>query len=61
MEATALGNIAMQCIASGEIKDMWEARRIIRNSTDIKEYEPDMVNAAAWDEAYSRFLKIIGE
>lgn len=61
VEATALGNIAMQCIASGEIKDMWEARRVIRNSTDIKEYEPDMTNAAAWDEAYERFLKIIGE
>ncbi len=61
VEATALGNIAMQCIASGEIKDMWEARRIIRNSTDIKEYEPDMESAAAWDEAYARFLKIIGE
>ncbi len=61
VEATALGNIAMQCIASGEIKDMWEARRIIRNSTDIKEYAPDMENAAAWDEAYARFLKIIGE
>lgn len=61
VEATALGNIAMQCIASGEIKDMWEARRIIRNSSDIKEYTPDIENAAAWDEAYSRFLKIIGE
>lgn len=61
VEATALGNIAMQCIASGEIKDMWEARRIIRNSTDIKEYMPNLENAVAWDEAYERFLKIIGE
>lgn len=61
VEATALGNIAMQCIASGEIGDMWEARRVIRNSTEIKEYTPDTVNAKAWDEAYERFLKIIGE
>ncbi|MGN1345852.1 MAG: rhamnulokinase family protein [Eubacteriales bacterium] len=61
VEATALGNIAMQCIASGEIKDLWEARRIIRNSTDIREYMPDTQNAAAWDEAYSRFLSLIGE
>lgn len=60
VEATALGNIAMQCIASGEIGDMWEARRVIRNSTEIKEYTPDTVNAKAWDEAYERFLKIIG-
>lgn len=60
VEATALGNIAMQCIALGEIKDMWEARRVIRNSSDIKEYTPDTENAALWDEAYERFLKIIG-
>ncbi len=61
VEATALGNIAMQCIASGDIKDVWEARRIIKNSADIKEYTPDIVNAAAWDEAYGRFLKLLGE
>ena len=60
VEATALGNIAMQAIASGEISDMWEARRIIRNSTEIKEYKPDTENAAAWDKAYERFLEMIG-
>lgn len=61
VEATTLGNIAMQSIASGEIKDMWEARRVIRNSFEIKEYHPDAETASAWDEAYGRFLKLIGE
>ncbi len=61
VEATSLGNIAMQCIASGEIRDIWEARRIIRNSFDIKEYQPDTESASAWDEAYGRFLRLIGE
>ncbi|MBE6542446.1 MAG: rhamnulokinase, partial [Ruminococcaceae bacterium] len=61
VEATALGNIAMQAIATGEISDMWEARRVIRNSFEIKEYKPDSASAAAWDEAYERFLKLIEE
>lgn len=61
VEATTLGNIAMQCIAAGEIKDMWEARQVIRDSFEIKEYAPDMKNAAAWDEAYGRFLSLIEE
>lgn len=61
VEATALGNIAMQCIASGEISDVWEARRIIRDSSEVKEYAPSKDTAGAWDEAYGRFLGILGE
>ena len=61
VEATALGNIAAQLIALGEIKDMWEARQIIANSFEVKEYQPEMDKKAAWDEAYGRFLKLIGK
>ena len=61
VEATTLGNIAMQCIASGEIKDIREARRIIRASFDIEEYTPNAETASAWDEAYARFLSVVGE
>lgn len=60
VEATALGNIAMQCMAAGEIGDIWEARCVIRNSTEMKIYTPDQKNAEAWDEAYARFLNVIG-
>ena len=42
VEATAIGNIAAQAIALGAIKDMWEAREIIANSFEIKEYQPEM-------------------
>ena len=61
VEATTLGNIAMQAIAAGELSDMWEARRVIRSSFEIKEYEPDAASASAWDDAYGRFLGLIGE
>ena len=61
VEATTLGNIAMQCIAAGEIRDMWEARRVIRASFPIEEYAPNTSAKAAWDDAYGRFLALIGE
>lgn len=61
VEATALGNIAMQLIAAGEISDVWEARSVIKKSFDVKEYKPNEETAAAWDEAYARFCTLIGE
>ena len=59
VEATAMGNIAMQAISSGEIKDVAQAREVIRNSFDIKVYEPHHTDA--WEEAYQRYLAICGK
>lgn len=36
-EGTALGNIIMQMAGAGEIKDIYEGRKLIRNSFDIAE------------------------
>ena len=36
-EATAIGNLAVQLIASGEVKDITEARNLIANSFELKE------------------------
>ena len=57
IEATALGNIAVQLIAIGEIKDLKEARKIIKNSFDTKKYTPE--NVEAWHEAYEKFKKVL--
>lgn len=59
IEATALGNIAVQLMASGDIADMKEARRIITNSFDPVEYQP--VETDKWDAAYSRFCGFVGK
>lgn len=59
IEATALGNIAVQMIAIGEIKDLKEARKIIKNSFDTKQYEPKDVDA--WQKAYERFKTILSK
>ena len=57
IEATALGNIAVQFMTSGEIASLTEARKIIKNSFDVKEYSPK--NPAEWDEAYEKFKKYL--
>ncbi len=59
IEATALGNIAVQLIAIGEIKDLKEARKIIKNSFDTKQYEPKEVDA--WQKAYEQFKTILSK
>ena len=56
VEATAIGNLMMQAIAAGEVGSIAQAREVIRPSFPVEEYQPQ--NAAAWDEAYERFLKI---
>lgn len=57
IEATAIGNILVQAIAAGYIKDLSEARGIIRNSFPIEAYEPNAGLKDAWDAAYNRFLQ----
>ena len=57
VEATALGNIAVQLMALGEIKDIKEARQIIANSEKTYEYFPQ--DKEKWDAAYEKFKTIL--
>ena len=56
IEATVLGNIAVQLISQGCIKDVKEARKIIAESETIKVYTPE--NTEEWEKAYGRFLSV---
>lgn len=56
IEATALGNIAVQLLAEKKIKSVKEARAVIGNSFNTMTYEPE--NQKAWDEAYERYSRI---
>ncbi len=53
-EATAIGNLMMQAIASGEVADLGQAREIISASFELKHYEPSP-DRNLWDDAYGRF------
>ena len=56
VEATAIGNVAMQAVACGAVGSVAQVRQVVRDSFSVEEYVPQ--NTAAWDEAYQRFLEI---
>jgi rhamnulokinase len=58
-EGTALGNIMLQAKASGDVKDIWDMRRIIANSLELKRFEPK--DKEAWDAAYDKFLAVVAK
>jgi len=53
VEATAIGNVLVQAMATGDVKSLDEARAIVRESFDVKRYEPR--ETKAWESAYQRF------
>jgi rhamnulokinase len=56
VEATAIGNLAAQAMALGELASLDEARQVIRTSFEPTVYEPS--GSAAWLEAAERFDRI---
>lgn len=59
VEATVLGNAAIQLIAEGSIKDIHHARRIIHGSQNIKQYLPG--HESKWEAAYLRFKELLAK
>jgi sugar (pentulose or hexulose) kinase len=55
IEATASGNVLMQARATGQIKSLEHAREIVRNSFNLKEYQPQDVSV--WDTQYDKVRK----
>lgn len=56
VEATSIGNVIVQGMAMGAIKDLNEGRKIVKNSFPIAEYKPE--NSEQWDAAYEKWQKI---
>ncbi len=56
VEATGTGNILMQALGLGYLKDLVHVREVVKNSFDLARYEP--MDTLAWDEAYRKFLTI---
>ena len=57
VEATVLGNIAIQLMASGNIKSLSEARTIIRESQNIKKFIPQDIEE--WQHQFEKYKKEI--
>jgi rhamnulokinase len=56
-EATAIGNILVQAMATGDVKSLTEARAIVRNSFELKLFEPR--SSGHWETAYARFREFV--
>lgn len=57
VEATAIGNITAQLVAQGVLKDIAEARELVRNFENIIYYQPKKTRK--WDEQFIRYKKIL--
>lgn len=58
-EATALGNVLLQAIATGAIGSLQEGRALVRQSFQIDVYEPRPEQRAAWDEAFAHMQRLL--
>jgi rhamnulokinase len=56
-EATALGNMAMQMLATGHVASLDDARAVIDRSFPVEQYEP--AHAAKWERHYARFQEYL--
>lgn len=57
VEATALGNIAMQMLATGAVSSIAESRRVIERSFAVERFEPQ--DADRWDAHYGLFRQLL--
>ena len=57
-EATAAGNILVQAMGVGDVKDLAHIRSIVRNSFAPATYAPKQTQP--WDVAYERFTAVLG-
>jgi rhamnulokinase len=58
-EATAIGNLLGQFMASGRIASVREGRTLVRESFPVRTFEPHA--REGWDEAFQRFLALVDE
>lgn len=56
-EATSVGNILMQAVATGLVKTHKEFRSIVENSFKLEEYEPSFEKGVS--DAYIRFVELV--
>jgi rhamnulokinase len=57
VEATALGNVAMQMVATGAVGSLAEARAVIERSFPVERFEPAATDR--WDAQYQRFVDYV--
>lgn len=57
IEATVMGNVAVQLMSDGSVKNIGQARKIVAESSELKTFEPK--DTDKWAETYEDFLKVV--
>lgn len=57
IEATVMGNVAVQLMSDGSVKNIGQARKIVADSSELKTFEPK--DTDKWAKAYEDFLKAV--
>ena len=57
IEATVMGNVAVQLMSNGSVENIGQARKIVADSSELKTFEPK--DTDKWAEAYKDFLKVV--
>lgn len=57
IEATVMGNVAVQLMSNGSVKNIGQARKIVAESSELKTFEPK--DTDKWAGAYEDFLKVV--
>ncbi|NLD59850.1 MAG: rhamnulokinase [Clostridiales bacterium] len=57
-EGTVIGNLLVQAMGVGAIRDLKELREVVERSFPTRKYLPG--NAGDWDPAYERFQRLVG-
>ncbi|OHB85943.1 MAG: hypothetical protein A2V98_03755 [Planctomycetes bacterium RBG_16_64_12] len=56
-EATAAGNLAVQALATGQLRKAADIRELIKGSFRLTTYRPE--STASWDKNFTRYLEIL--
>lgn len=57
IEATVMGNVAVQLMSDGSVENIGQARKIVAASSELKTFEPK--DTDKWVKAYEDFLKVV--
>jgi rhamnulokinase len=55
-EATAIGNLLVQAMGTGDVGDLAELRQVVRTSFQPETFEPG--DSSQWQKAYQRYLQL---
>ena len=58
-EGTVIGNLLVQAMGKGDVKDLWEVREIVTASVGGKTYGYDEALSAKWDADYARLMELV--